>query len=154
MTLDWRRRKHIEQRRLELLILVVAALLFGGCRLLHKVAVTQINGSAPRFTLYTPSSGWLHPESFGVEITQLFVLHRLRDESNRRYEQMWAISTKSETSVMLKEVVYGAVPPDFQEVVHARPLVAGERYEVVSSRPGNTGGGAFQAEKDWPPRDK
>lgn len=129
------------------LVIAIATVLVVGCRKAHKVSVIQVSGVAPRFILHTPSSGLLNKEIQGVEINQFAILHR--PDSKRPYDQIWVIKTKSEKQIMVKEITYGVAPPGFEESVPAHPIVAGEVYEILSSMPGNIGGGAFQADKGW-----
>ena len=142
--------RETKMRGICLVLAITTALSLGGCRKAHKVSVIQTSGMAPRVILYTPSSGLLNAETQGVEINQFAVLHR--QDPNKSYDQIWVIKTKSEKPIMVKEITYGVVPPGFEESIPARPLVAGEVYEILSSMPGNIGGGAFQADKEWPVR--
>ena len=126
-----------------LVLAITTAFALGGCRKAHKVSVIQTQGMAPKFILYTSSGS----KDLGIEINQFAVLHR--SDTKKLYDQIWAIKTKSEIPIMVKEITYGVVPSGFEERVPARPLIAGEVYEILSSMPGNIGGGSFRADKGW-----
>lgn len=76
----------------------------------------------------------------GVEISGFVVLRKV----DQRYQPVWEIATADISKpVFVKSITYGIVPPGFEKSTTATPLVAGETYDVLASRPGMAGGEVF-----------
>ncbi len=115
-----------------------------GCRLpAFKVHVQQTPGDMPIFH-FTQKS--FFSTSDRVEINLLGV-YRVKD-INKTQEAVWVIGTTTGESIRVKSITYGTVPPGFiptgfTEEPEARPLIPGESYDVMASKPGSHGNVQF-----------
>lgn len=76
----------------------------------------------------------------GVAISGFVVLRKV----DKRYQPVWEIATADISKpVIVKSISYGIVPPGFEKTTRALPLVDGDTYDVIASRPGMAGGEVF-----------
>jgi hypothetical protein len=108
-------------------------MLLAACYPPSRVTVKLAPSKSPAFYLHPDSSG----EKLGLGITDFSV--RYESESDATTRTAWGITTASMAEVVVDELVYGVVPPGFEETVHAEPLVVGRTYFVRVGFPGNMG---------------
>jgi hypothetical protein len=109
-----------------------------GCREHIQVSVSQTSGGPVTIRL-EPLPGIFESP---VEIRDLQVF-RVQGESPLRLQSVWVIKTRSGKPEHVTSFTYGIVPPEFEEIKSAEPLIVGKEYDILASRPGDIGGARF-----------
>lgn len=111
-------------------ILLIAVCLLTGCRKGCFVSVEQPSNGIPVFHFKD------YPQAIneGMGLAVLTVVHVIIP--GKQYESVWDIRTDKLKPITENSITYGVVPIGFVGAKEARPLVVGETYEVMVSRPG------------------
>ncbi|MFA7062023.1 MAG: hypothetical protein WC156_14545 [Pedobacter sp.] len=119
-------------------LLIAVSLCLTGCKKIFEIYVAQTPTGNVSFRL-EPRQG---AENKGSEIAKLQVYREIIP--NKTLDMVWSIQTESGNPEKVYTITYGIVPSGFKEVKPAQPLIPGELYDIMSSRPEVTGSASFK----------